>query len=143
MDSFLCGCCCAVWLGIGLKGKFTYVGIRVKDMDKSIDFYTKLLGMKLMGRQKIAQTKGETAGLVSEEGGFVLELNCYAKDSPYCCEYVVGEGLDHLAFKVESLDGALEEARKAGYRTVLEMKTEGGCWAYIEDPNGIWIELFQ
>jgi lactoylglutathione lyase len=126
-----------------MKSKFTYVGIRVKDLERSIDFYTKLLGMKVVGRGKVEQTKGETVGLVSEDGGFILELNYYEKDSPYNTEYVVGEGLDHLAFKVEDLDKALEEARLAGYRIVLKMKTEAGRWAYIEDPNGIWIELFQ
>ena len=53
-----------------------------------------------------------------------------------------GEGLDHLAFGVDDLDKALKEARSAGHPTVLDMKTKGGRWAYIEDPNGIWIELF-
>lgn len=126
-----------------VKAKFTYVGIRVKDVGKSIEFYSKLLGMKVMGRSKIPQTKGETAGLISEEGGFVLELNYYPKESPHYSEYVAGEGLDHLAFKVDDLDKALEEAEKAGHRTMLEIKAEGGRWAYIEDPNGVWIELFQ
>lgn len=130
-------------LAMVMKAKFTYVGIRVRDLEKSIDFYTKLLGMKVTGRGKIEQTKGETVGLVSEEGGFILELNYYEKGSSYATEYTVKEGLDHLAFKVDDLDKALEEARKVGYQTVCEMKADGGRWAYIEDPNGIWIELFQ
>jgi len=125
-----------------MKAKFTYVGIRVTNLQKSIDFYTKLLGMKVTGRGKVEQTKGETVGLQSEEGGFILELNYYEKNSPYYTEYAAGEGLDHLAFKVDNLDKALEEARLAGYRTLLEMKVEGGRWTYIEDPNGIWIEIF-
>jgi lactoylglutathione lyase len=122
--------------------RFTYVGIRVTDLQKSIDFYTKILGMKVSGRGKIEQTKGETVGLQSEKDGFVLELNHYEKGSPYNTKYSVGEGLDHLAFKVDNLDKALKEAKKAGYRTILEMKADGGQWAYIEDPDGIWIELF-
>jgi len=125
-----------------MKAKFTYVGIRVKDLQKSIDFYTKLLGMRVKFRSKVEQTEGETVGLESEEGGFILELNYYEKSSPCYAEYVVGEGLDHLAFKVDDLSKALEEARSAGYQTVLEMKADGGRWAYIEDPNCIWIELF-
>jgi lactoylglutathione lyase len=125
-----------------MKAKFTYVGIRVTDVQKSIDFYTKLLGMKVTGRGKIEQTKGETIGLQSEEGGFILELNHYEKDSPYNTPYSAGEGLDHLAFKVDNLDKALEEARKAGYRAILEMKANESRWAYIEDPDGNWIELF-
>jgi lactoylglutathione lyase len=122
--------------------RFTYVGIRVTDLQKSIDFYTKILGMKVSGRGKIEQTKGETVGLQSEKDGFVLELNYYEKGSPYNTKYSVGEGLDHLAFKVDNLDKALKEAKKAGYRIILEMKADGGQWAYIEDPDGIWIELF-
>jgi lactoylglutathione lyase len=127
---------------IVVKAKFTYVGIRVTDVQKSIDFYTKLLGMKLIDRSKIEQTKGETIVLQSPENGFILELNYYEKDSPFNTEYTVGEGLDHLAFKVDNLDKALEEARKAGYRVILEMKSKEGRWAYIEDPDGIWIEVF-
>jgi len=125
-----------------MKTKFFYAGIRVTDLQKSIDFYTKFLGMKVVGRSKIEETKGETVSLQSEEGGFLLELNYYEKDSPFNTPYIVGEGLDHLAFKVEDLDDALEEARKIGYRVLLEMKSEGDRWAYIEDPDGIWIEVF-
>jgi len=125
-----------------MKSKFTYVGIRVTNLQRSIDFYSKILGMKVSGRGKIEQTRGETVGLQSEKDGFVLELNYYEESSPYNTEYNVGEGLDHLAFKVDDLDKALEETRKAGYRTILEMKADGGRWAYIEDPDGIWVELF-
>jgi lactoylglutathione lyase len=125
-----------------MESKFTYVGIRVTNLEKSMEFYTKLLGMKVKGRSKVEQTKGETVGLESEKGGFALELNYYEKGSPYSTKYVAGEGLDHLAFQVENLDKALAEARKAGYPTKLEMKAGGGRWAYIEDPDGIWIELF-
>ncbi len=125
-----------------MKSNFTYVGIRVTNLQRSIDFYTKVLGMKVKGRGKIDQTKGETVGLESEKDGFVLELNYYEKDSPFNTKYVVGEGLDHLAFRVDNLEKALEEAKNAGYRTILEMKADGGRWAYVEDPDGIWIELF-
>jgi lactoylglutathione lyase len=127
---------------IVMKAKFYYVGIRVTNVQKSIDFYTKLLGMKVINRSKIEQTKGETIVLQSEEVGFVLELNYYEKNSPFNAKYIVGEGLDHLAFKVEDLDQALEEAKNLGYRVILEMKSKEGRWAYIEDPDGIWIEVF-
>lgn len=86
-------------------------------------------------------TSSDRTHLESEEGGFDLELNYYERDSPYHDEYIVGEGLDHLAFKAEDLTRALEEARSFGHNTVLETKADGGHWAYIKDPNGIWIEL--
>ena len=125
-----------------MKAKFTYVGIRVMDLERSIDFYTKVLGMEVMGRSKIEITKGETVGMQSEKDGFLLELNYYEKDSPYNTKYTVGEGLDHLAFKVDDLDKALKEAKLAGHRTILEMMSDGGRWVYVEDPDGLWIELF-
>jgi lactoylglutathione lyase len=125
-----------------MKSKLIYVGIRVTNLQRSIDFYTKVLGMNVKGRGKVDQTNGETVGLESEKDGFLLELNYYEKDSPFNTKYAVGEGLDHIAFKVDNLEKALEEAKNAGHRTILEMKADGSRWAYIEDPDGIWIELF-
>jgi len=124
-----------------MKARFRYVGIRVKDLDRSVDFYTRLLGMKVKQRLKIKETKGEIVDLVSEDERFTLELNRYEKDSPHNTTYIVGEGLDHLAFDVDDLDKAIEEMRSEGYRMILEVKTEKSRWAYVEDPNGIWIEL--
>lgn len=108
-----------------MNSKLTHFGIRVTDLQKSIDFYTKILGMKTPGRgKKIEQTKRETVGLQSENDSFVLELNYYKDSSPYYTKYNVGDGLDHLAFKMDDLTKALEEARKAEHRTVLEMKAD-------------------
>ena len=126
-----------------MKSKFAYVGIRVTNMQRSIGFYTKVLGMSVIGQQKIKETKGATVGLQSEKDGFVLELNYYEEDSPYNAKYSAGEGLDHIGFKVDNLDKALEEARQAGHPSVLELKVNGGRLAYVEDPDGIWIELFE
>jgi len=125
-----------------MESDFAYVGIRVKDLQQSIDFYSKVLGMKLAGRNRIEKAKGDVASLRSKDGGFEIELNHYDTDSPHHTPYIVGEGLDHLAFKVNNLEQALRTAEELGYRTKLDMKTENSRWAYIEDPNGIWIELF-
>ncbi len=124
-----------------MKSKFVYVGIRVNDLEESIKFYTKVLGMKLTGRQRIEETKGEVAGLQSGKNEFALELNHYDEDSPHNVKYTVGEGLDHLAFKVYDIDGAMTAAKRAGYPLVHEVRTKSSRWAYIKDPNGIWIEL--
>jgi catechol 2,3-dioxygenase-like lactoylglutathione lyase family enzyme len=98
--------------------------------------------MTVAGRSKTKETKGETVGLQSEKDGFTLELNYYEENSPFNTKYVVGEGLDHIAFKVDDLDRALKEAEKAGHRIILQIEAGEGRWAYIEDPDGIWIELF-
>jgi len=124
-----------------MKTSFIYTGIRVKNMKESIDFYTKVLGMKLIGRTKIPIAKGEAANLITEGGEFSLELNYYSKASKYDSRYVVGEGLDHLAFGTDDLDGLIAKANKMGHPTIAEMKSETSRWVYIKDPNGIWIEL--
>jgi lactoylglutathione lyase len=125
------------------KVKFVYTGIRVKDLQKSVDFYTKVLGMREVGRSDIPVAKGVVVSLESEEGGFNLELNYYKKGSEHNTRYTTGEGLDHLAFQVEDMERFLTFAKKMGYPVVAEMKTEKSRWAYIEDPNGIWIEIVQ
>ena len=125
-----------------MKAKLTYTGIRVKDLEMSIAFYTQVLGMKVTGRSKVDQTKGENVGLVSEDGGHSIELNFYEKGSKFATDYKVGEGLDHIAFQVEDIDKFAAEAGKAGFPLVLDMKTATSHWAYIQDPNGIWIEIF-
>ena len=125
-----------------MKSTFTYTGIRVKDLEASVRFYAGLLGMKERGRQKLDATGGEVVSLASKEGGPELELNYYPEGNRFAAMYVAGEGLDHLAFMVEDLDKALAEAAKAGHPAVLEIKGKSSRWAYIEDPNGIYIELF-
>ncbi|MCJ7608785.1 VOC family protein [Candidatus Bathyarchaeota archaeon] len=130
-----------------MKAKFQYVGIRVRDLEKSIGFYSGLLGMQVVGRSKMHETKGEVVSLESEKGGFNLELNHYDNDSPYNTPYTPGEGLDHLAFKVDDLTKALEEAEASGHPTILCVGMESASvpssrWAYIEDPDGNWIELW-
>ena len=125
-----------------MKAKLIYTGIRVKDLPKSVEFYTGLLGMKEKGRSRIEISSGEVVSLVSEDGGHEIELNYYDKGSKFDEAYIVGEGLDHLAFQVEDVDKFLEESKKAGYPAVLDMKTKSSRWAYIQDPNGIYIEVF-
>ncbi len=127
-----------------MKAKFFYTGIRVKDLEASVKFYTTLLGMKVRGRNTVDAAKGTVVELVCEgEGGNTLELNYYEKGSSFDTAYAVGDGLDHLAFAVKDLDAALAEAAKAGHPVVLKMQEPGSRYAYIQDPNGIWIELAQ
>ncbi|MBO3802854.1 MAG: VOC family protein [Candidatus Brockarchaeota archaeon] len=129
--------------------RLEYVGIRVKDMDESIRFYTELLGMKLLDRAKIPTTKGETAALQSPGSKLVLELNYYEEGSPFATPYEAGDGLDHLGFKVDDVKAEFENLRRKGATVALEPfeetndKEATGFLAFVQDPNGIWIELFQ
>jgi catechol 2,3-dioxygenase-like lactoylglutathione lyase family enzyme len=112
-------------------------------MEESIKFYTEVMGMKLKDRNSIAETGGEVAGLVNEDGGgSEIELNYYKEGSKYYEPYTPGQQLDHFGFHVEDVDEFLAEAKKLGYDTVMEVRTVKSRWAYIQDPNGIFIEIF-
>lgn len=124
-----------------MQAKLTYTGIRVKDLDASVAFYTKLLGMTEKGRSTFDAVRGTIVDLASEGSAHTLELNFYEDGSPFASRYDVGEGLDHLMFKVPDLEAAIAEATKAGHPVVKEMRSGTSRWVYIQDPNGIWIEL--
>lgn len=122
-----------------------YTGIRVKDMDESIRFYTEVMGMKLKERNPhFDVTGGEVAVVVSEDGGPEIELNYYREDSKYYKPYSSGEELDHLAFYLGAdYDRFLSEAKLKGHGKVLEVESTTEHYAYIQDPNGIFIEIVR
>lgn len=122
--------------------KFAYTGIRVRDLEGSVRFYTRVLGMKEVDRFPQPSTGGTLVLLATEPAGHLLELNYYPPGSRFDTKFEAGEGLDHLGFEVTDLDAVVAEARKAGYPAVLEMKDPQHRWAYIQDPNGIWVEFF-
>jgi catechol 2,3-dioxygenase-like lactoylglutathione lyase family enzyme len=124
-----------------MRARFAYTGIRVRDLDATIRFYTTVLGMTARARESIGSTRGTVVDLVDAQGGPTLELNFYEEGSPFATPYEAGEGLDHLAFKVDDLDRATTEAQQAGHPVVQEIRSGTNRWVYLQDPNGIWIEL--
>ena len=84
-----------------LDCRFIYTGIRVRNMEESLRFYTKVLGMTITEPlQKTPPTKGSVVTLRSQNSHQLLELNHYEEDSPFNSPYINGEDLDHLAFDV-------------------------------------------
>lgn len=97
-----------------MKTKFRYTGIRVKDLDASVAFYTKVLGMKDLERSTVDETKGRSAMLATEDGGFILELNYYEKGSRFATEYAVGEGSTTSRSKSRTLRRRSRKPRERG-----------------------------
>ncbi len=124
-----------------MNAQFHYTGIRVKDLDASIAFYTNVLGMTVRGRATIPESHGVVVDLASEGSSHPLELNYYEPGSRFDVPFTAGEGLDHLAFRVTDLDRAIAEAAAAGAPVAHEVRTSQSRWVYLRDPNGIWIEL--
>ena len=124
---------------------FIYTGIRVKDMEKSLAFYTGILGMEIVERlQKTIPTKGEVVTLRSQASSQLLELNWYSKESSFYSDYGNGDELDHLAFEVDDIDKWITRLESLGIDIIVRIKeVEGWNEAFIKDPNGIWIEFLQ
>ena len=118
--------------------------LRVGDLQRSIDFYTKVLGMKLLRTTDRPEQKYSLAfvGYDSEDRSAVLELTYnYGVTS-----YELGTGYGHVAIGVEDIHAACDRIRQAGGRITREpgpMKHGGSVIAFIEDPDGYKIELIQ
>ena len=121
--------------------KFTYTGIRVRNLRRSIQFYTKTMGMKEEGRGKM-QAGGTYVELKSEGSDHLLELNYYPPGSRFFEEYVEGSELDHLAFSCDDVRRSYEKALAGGASSAVEPWDErGSTLAFVRDPDGVWIEL--
>ncbi len=127
-----------------MKAQFAYTGIRVRDMDRAVDFFTRVLGMKLEGRVKVGWTKGEFANLVTGDGKHWLELNWYAADSPIEGPFREGDELDHLGFEVPDFADALDRLREEGYVPKRGPFHAGG-WhiAFVPVVDGLWLDVFH
>ena len=126
-----------------MRFQLSYVGIHVRDMDRSIAFYRDLLRMRLLRRSRVSETGGEWAELASPGSPHILELNWYPEGSKFFVgPYRSGDELDHIAFEVEDVDGAYREliarGARSGHAPFLE---DGTPLAFVQDPDGIWIEL--
>ena len=132
-------------LGVGPAGDpmgFRYTGIRVRDMDRSIDFYTRVLGMDVQWRQNIRETGGKIAILKSPRGSQRLELNWYPRKGMHA-RYRKGDELDHLAFSVRNVDAFLKDHAR-DFEVAMKAFDEGrDRLAYITGPDGEWIELMS
>lgn len=130
----------------GFEGaRMLHTMIRVRDLDKSLDFYTRLLGMKLL-RKKDYPTGEFTLAFVgygSEDDSTVVELT---HNWPRKGPYALGEGFGHLAIAVADIHGACERLAAEGVkipRPPGPMKHGGSVIAFIEDPDGYKIELVE
>jgi len=116
-------------------------------MDKSIDFYTRLLGLKLLSRHEIAQNNAEIAFLQDPEGkGAKLELTFYRNQKKFVQAEYEDRVFDHLAFEVKELEKTISVMRKEGVSITDEpfrLSPHGSLIAFVEDPDGTLIELIE
>ena len=121
--------------------KFKYTGIRVRDLKRSIEFYTKTMGLKEVNRGTM-KAGGKYIFLKDEESEQRLELNYYPPGTKFYEEYCEGSELDHLAFGSKDVRKDYKKLLANGCTTGVEPWDESGyTLAFVRDPDGIWIEL--
>jgi lactoylglutathione lyase len=118
--------------------------IRVCDLQRSIDFYTQVLGMRLLRKNDYPGGRFTNAfvGYDDESRAAVLELT-HNWDTR---SYDLGTGYGHVAIEVEDAYRACEEVRSRGGKVTREagpMKHGTTVIAFVEDPDGYKIELIQ
>ena len=118
--------------------------IRVGDLDRSIAFYTEVLGMKLLRRKDYPEGKFTLAfvGYGDESEGAVIELT-YNWDTK---SYDIGNGFGHVALSVANAAKACSDVKARGGKVTREagpMKHGTTVIAFVEDPDGYKIELIE
>jgi lactoylglutathione lyase len=119
-----------------------YVGIRVTDLERSIRFYTRGLGLVETKRGRMSHG-GLFVELVDPETKAQLELNWYPPGSAYDAPFVPGEGLDHMGFEVGDARATIARLAAMGARVAVEpWLEEGRYWiGFVEGPDGEWVEV--
>ncbi len=118
--------------------------LRVGDMNRAIEFYTKVLGMTLLRKHDNEEYQYTLAfiGYQPESEGAVLELTYNWGTS----EYDLGSAYGHIAIEVDNAAEACERIRNNGGNVVREAgPVKGGTTviAFVEDPDGYKIELIE
>ena len=118
--------------------------LRVGNLEKSIDFYSKVLGMRVLRRKDYPEGKFTLAfvGYQDESNATVLELT-HNWDTE---KYDLGAGFGHIAIEVDDAYMACEMVKKRGGKVTREagpMKHGVTVIAFVEDPDGYKIEFIQ
>ncbi len=118
--------------------------LRVGNLEKSIDFYSHVLGMRMLRRKHYPEGKFTLAfvGYQDETDAAVLELT----HNWGVEKYDLGTGYGHIAIEVDDAYLACEMAKKRGGKVTREagpMKHGATVIAFVEDPDGYKIEFIQ
>jgi lactoylglutathione lyase len=120
--------------------KLLHTRMRVSDMDQTIAFYTKVLGLEVLER-KVSPRGSHLAFLRVPNSEELIELCSFPPSGPV----KVQEDLVHLAFQVENLDDTITSLNKKGIRVTDGPTTtsSGSRFIFIDAPDGYEVELIE
>ena len=108
-----------------------HLGIAVRSLDEAVPLYEKALGLRCLGREEVASQRVKTAFF--DAGGVHLELlEPTSPDSPIA-KFLAdkGEGVHHVAFRSDAIEGQLAQAAGAGVRLIHEKPFEGAAGKFV------------
>jgi len=125
-----------------------HIGVAARSIDESLKFYTVILGLELVGTEEVAEQKVRTAFLPVGESEIEI-LESTAPDGPIA-KYIDknGEGIQHIALRVDDIEAALEELKSKGVRLIDETPRRGAggtkiAFIHPKATKGILLELCQ
>ena len=125
-----------------------HVGIAVKSIEQAGKFYTEILGLKIQDIENVADQKVNVAFLPITDSEVEL-LESTEPDGPVS-KYIDarGEGVQHIAFRVENIGEALEELKSKGVRLIDQTPRNGAGGARIafihpKETNGVLVEICE
>ncbi|HKV89799.1 MAG TPA: VOC family protein [Thermoplasmata archaeon] len=131
----------------------SYVGLRVRDLPRSVRFYTEVFGLVPVQPEELSRMDPTATGAIllrDPNSGARLELNYYPPGTPYAVPYATGEELDHLGFRVDDLDSTLERLATLGcapekmeHYSGPILTTPHYRMSYVRDPDGILLEIWD
>lgn len=128
--------------------KIDHIGIAVNSIEDSLKFYENVLGLKSAGAEVVAEQKVRVAFLPTGDSEVEL-LEATAEDSPIA-KYIAknGEGVQHIAYRVENIEAAIAEMKAQGMRMIDETPRYGAGGAKIafchpKSTGGVLVELCQ
>jgi methylmalonyl-CoA/ethylmalonyl-CoA epimerase len=128
--------------------KLDHIGIAVKDLEESLKFYENVLGLRCEGTEVVEEQKVKVAFLPVGDTEVEL-LESTDEDGPIA-KFIEkkGEGIQHLAFRVENIETAIEEMKEKGVKMIDEKPRYGAGGAKIafchpKSTNGILVELSE
>lgn len=118
--------------------RFLHTRIRVRDLERSVDFY-RLLGLEVRGRS--TSPRGNALVFMQDAfGGAEIELCQMPGDD----HFTFPEDIFHMAFEVKDLEAELARLEREGVKVTEPITpTTSGALSFIEDPDGYEIELLE